>query len=175
VIMKKPETRSIRINWRIMIMLLGLLLASISLNVYFYIERIKPSHGYVTWALIDRIIQDGMGRVLVMINSSSGSLILHTEGNFSVFVSISLWDPYAGSGAYGFSFKLYERASHGEWSDTPIAEETVITQKDENAMSIEAHTTFNVNAPADSGVYIYKVVLGGEYDYELEFPIMAEP
>jgi len=160
---------------KILVLLLVALAASIALNVYFYFETIKPSHTYVTGTFIDRSIQGGMGRVMIGIdNPPFGGLMLPTGGNFSVFVSISLWEPYAGSGTYSFSFKLYECTPHNEYPDTPIAEKTVTTQKDKNAMSIGAYTTFAITIPADPGVYIYKVVIGGEYDYEVEFPIIAE-
>jgi hypothetical protein len=115
-----------------------------------------------------------MGGVMVLIsNPPFGGLRFVGGCKFNVNVSISLWDPF-GSGAYVFSFKLYECTPHSAYPDMTTAEKTVTVQKDKNALGVGTCIGFTVTAPDAPGVYVYKVVFGGEYDYEVEFPIMID-
>lgn len=87
---------------------------------------------------------------------------------------MGLWAPYAGSETYYFSFKIYERSLHDGYPDAPIAEQNLTVQKDKDALGVGACATLTVTAPPDPAIYIYRVVVQGAWDYEVEFPILVE-
>lgn len=153
---------------------LVLLAVSMTLNVYLYFEATKPSDKNEHWrrVLMGRTIQAGMGQVGVSIDKG---LWLGVGYEFNVSVGIGLWEPYAGSTTYHFTFRLYERDLHGEYSDSHTAEKNVTVQKHKDKMRVNAVATFNVTAPSDPGIYIYRAVIQvSGYDYALEFPILVE-
>jgi len=178
--MKKRNIRSFKIHWYILVLLLVSLTVSIALNVYLYSKEIKPPREYGTNILIVRDIQGGMGKVSIVIGQRLGFSFEHEIGyvsvphTFNISVMVSLWAPYTGADTYYFVLKLYERTLRSEYTNTPIAEETVSVQKDKDAMYVEAYAILTVTAPSDSRIYIYKVVIEGALDYEVEFPIFVE-
>jgi hypothetical protein len=128
----------------------------------------------VTGTLIERRIEGGMGRLMVLVSNPRGGLRFAGRFQFNVTVSIYLWDPF-GSGAYVFSFKLYESAAHDLYPDTPVAEKTVTVQKDRSTLGVGTCIDLTATTPEAPGAYVYKVVIGRvEYDYEVEFPIMID-
>jgi len=156
------------------LLLLVLLAVSMTLNMYLYFEATKPSDKNEHWwsAFMGRTIQGGMGSISVYIDKG---LYLGVGYEFNVSVGIGLWEPYLGSTTYHFTFRLYERDLHGEYSDSPTAEKNVTVQKHKDRMAVNARATFNVTAPSDPGIYIYRAVIQGSgYDYALEFPILVE-
>jgi hypothetical protein len=157
-----------------LVLLLAPLIISVGLNIFLYLELPKSPSGNVAGTAIDRIIQGGMGSLTILIgNPPSGGLTFPARSKFNVTIIISFWDPYSGSATYGFSFKLHECAAHGTFPEMPMDERSVTVQKDKDAMSARAAVTFNVTAPATQGVYIYRVAVGGLYEDEVEFPILA--
>lgn len=169
--MEKHSMRSFKIQWYILVLLLVSLNTSMALNAYLYFKATKPSYEYERRVFIGRVIQAGMGQVGLSIDNG---LWLGVEYEFNVSVGVGLWEPYIGSATYSFTFKLYERTLHSEYPDIPIAEKTVTVQKHKDAMYVNAYAILNVTAPLDPGIYIYRVVIEGAFDYEFEFPILVE-
>jgi len=95
--------------------------------------------------------------------------------------NVSLWgtlEPYMGFSTYTFYFKLYERSEQDDkYSDAPIAEKTVVAQKDKDSMYV-TFSSGNLTAiiPDTRGIYIYKVEFGSSTEAweTFEFPILAE-
>lgn len=160
---------------KILISLLVLLATSIVLNIYLYariyFEPIKSSDKFARSVFIGRSIQAGMGQAGVYIEKG---LWLGVRYEFNVSVGVGLWEPYVGSNTYSFTFKLYERPLRGEYTNASIAEKTVIVQKNKDSMSIGATAIFNVTAPSDPGIYIYRAIIQGAWKDEIEFPILVE-
>lgn len=169
--MEKHSIRSFKIQWYILVLLLVSLTTSMALNAYLYFKATKPSYEYERRVFIGRVIQGGMGQVGVSIDKG---LWLGVGYEFNVSVGVGLWEPYIGSSKFRFTFSLYERTLHGEYSHAPIAEKNVTVQKHKDVMYVNAGVLLNITAPLDPGIYIYRVVIEGAFDYEFEFPILVE-
>jgi len=157
---------------KIPVLLLVLLAVSIVLNVHQYLRTIKPWYMYEHERVvhIGRMIQAGMGQAGVTINKG---IWLGVEYEFDVSVGVGLWDPYTGASTYDFTFSLYERTLHGEYSHTPIAEKNLTEQKHKDLMGVGARVSLTVTTPSDPGIYVYRVVIEGAYECEFEFPILV--
>lgn len=161
---------------KILVLLLVLLVLSMASNVYLYFKANKSSSYHDVDTLIFTDIQGGMGSMSVRI---SKGLIVGPGYRFNVSIGVKLWDPYVGSKTYNFSFKLYVRSEQSDrYSDAPVAETTVVTQKDKDAMYVVLPSgNLTVTAPHTRGIYIYKVWFGTPTQtwHTFEFPILLEP
>jgi len=168
--MEKHNIRSFKVQWCILV----LLFMSIALNIYQYFNAVEPSSKYVygsTMVVVD--IQGGMGSMYV---STDAGTIMGLGCRFNVSVGVKLWEPFTGSATYNFCFRLYERSEQDDkYQDNPIAEKTVVAQKDKDAMYvIFASGNLTITTPSTRGIYIYKICLTGTDTFETEFPIWVE-
>jgi hypothetical protein len=170
--MEKHNTWSSRVQLYVLV----LLLASIALNIYQYFNAVEPSSKYVygsTMVVVD--IQGGMGSMYV---STDARTIMGLGWRFNVSVGVKLWEPFTGSATYNFCFRLYERSEQDDkYLDAPIAEKTIIAQKDKDAMYVTFSSgNLTATVPDTRGIHIYKVEFGSTTEAweTFEFPILAE-
>jgi len=117
-------------------------------------------------------IQGGMGSMHISIGTG---MIAGLGCRFNVSVGVKLWEPFTGSATYNFCFRLYERSEQDDkYPDVPIAEKTVVAQKDKNSMYI-TFSSGNLTAivPDTRGIYIYSVEFGSTTEAweTFEFPV----
>jgi len=171
-IMEKRRLRSFKIQLSIMV----LLVMSIALNIYQFFNVIETPSKYVyapNLVIVD--IQGGMGSMHISIGTG---MIAGLGYRFNVSVGVKLWEPYTGSATYNFCFRLYERSEQDDkYLDVPIAEKTVVAQKDKDSMYI-TFSSGNLTAivPDTRGIYIYKVEFGSTTEAweTFEFPVWVE-